>query len=266
LVSVRSKSPEATEAPDERTMSRSRLYRVSGVIIRQRNLGEADRVIVLLTRERGKLSGVARGVRRPRSKLAGSLQLFCHGRFLLAAGRSLDIITQVQLADAFSGLGSDLSRLSHASYVCELVDVLTEEGAPDEAIYDLVIAALHALNEGGDPATVVRVFELKLLTHLGYGPEVYTCVSCGAEVEGGEPGFSAQEGGILCHRCRQAQGVAVIPAGVVRAMRDMIELPMEGLAKRRLTAAVGQEMERVMRAYVDYRLARPLKSAEFLGR
>jgi DNA repair protein RecO (recombination protein O) len=247
-------------------MSRSRLYRVSGVIIRQRSLGEADRVIVLFTEERGKLSGVARGVRRPRSKLAGSLQLFCHGRFLLAAGRTLDVITQVQLSDAFSQLSQDIRRLSHASYLCELVDVLTEEGAADEAIYELLVAALGALDQGGDPGTAARIFELKLLTRLGYGPEVHTCVTCGAEVEGGEPGFSAQEGGILCHRCRQAQGVAVIPAGVVRAMRDMIELPLEALAKRRLTAAVGQEMERVMRAYVDYRLDRPLKSAEFLGR
>lgn len=247
-------------------MGRSRLYRVSGVIIRQRNLGEADRVVVLFTQDRGKLSGVARGVRRARSKLAGSLQLFCHGRFLLAAGRSLDVITQVQLADTFSHLSQDIRRLSHASYLCELVDVLIEEGAPDEAIYDLLVAAFRALDEGSDPATAVRIFELKLLTHLGYGPEMHTCVSCGAEVEGGEMGFSAQEGGVLCHRCRQAQSVAIIPTGVLRAMRDMIELPMEGLAKRRLTAAVGQEMERVMRAYVDYRLERPLKSAEFLGR
>jgi DNA repair protein RecO (recombination protein O) len=247
-------------------MSRSRLYRVVGVIIRQRNLGEADRVVVLLTQERGKLSSVARGVRRARSKLAGSLQLFCHGRFLLAAGRSLDVITQVQLTDSFPHLVQDIGRLSHASYVCELVDVLTEEGAPDDLIYDLVVATLRALDEGGHPATAVRVFELKLLTHLGYGPEAHTCVSCSAEVEGGEAGFSAQEGGVLCHRCRQAQRVPAIPAGVLRAMRDMIELPLENLAKRRLTAAVGQEMERIMRAYVDYRLDRPLKSAGLLTR
>ena len=247
-------------------MSRSRLYRASAVIIRQRNLGEADRVIVLLTRERGKVSAVARGVRRARSKLAGSLQLFCHGRFLLAAGRSLDVITQVQLADTFLHLREDFARLAHASYICELVDVLTEEGAPDEAVYDLVVASLRALDGGSDAATVVRAFEVKLLTHLGYGPEVHTCVSCGAEVEGGEVGFSAPEGGILCHRCRQSQGVAVIAPGAVRALRDMAELPMEELATRRLTAAVRQELERVMRAYVDFRVERPLRSAEFLTR
>jgi len=247
-------------------MSRSRLYRVSGIIIRQRNLGEADRIVVLFTRERGKLSAVARGVKRVRSKLAGSLQLFCHGRFLLAAGRSLDVVTQIQLADSFPHLREDLERLAHASYVCELVDALIEEGAFDDVIYDLLVAALRALDEGGEPATIVRTFELKLLTLLGYGPEADICVSCGVEVEGGEAGFSPQEGGILCHRCRAAQGLSVIAAGVMRAMRDMIELPMEELAKRRLTAAVRQELERVMRAYVDYRLERPLKSAEFLTR
>jgi DNA repair protein RecO (recombination protein O) len=236
------------------------------VLIRQRNYGEADRIIVLLTRERGKVSAIAKGVKRARSKLAGALQLFCHARILLAAGRSLDVITQVQPIEAFSHLSGDMARYAHASYLCELVDALTEEGAPDEGIFDLVVESLRALESGGDPPTVTRGFELKLLTHLGYGPEINTCVSCGTEVEAGEAGFSAQEGGIICPRCRQSQGAGALVKGALRAMRDLIELPMEELAKRKLTAAVGQELARVMRSYVDYRVERPLKSAGFLRR
>src|SRR5574340_225539 len=103
-------------------MSRSRLHRVSALLIRQRNYGEADRIIVLLTRERGKVSAIAKGVRRARARLAGALQLFCHAEILLAAGRSLDAIAQAQPVDSFSHLGQDMARYAHASYCCELAD------------------------------------------------------------------------------------------------------------------------------------------------
>jgi DNA repair protein RecO (recombination protein O) len=247
-------------------MSRPRLHCVSALLIRQRNYGEADRIIVLLTRERGKVSAIAKGVRRARAKLAGALQLFCHAEVLLAEGRSLDSIAQAQPIDAFSHLGEDMARYAHACYCCEMVDALMEDEAPDETVFDLVLESLRALDHGGDAPTVGRGFELKLFTHLGYGPEVDTCVSCGVEVEGGEAGFSPQEGGILCSRCRQANGGGALVPGAVQAMRDLIALPMEDIGKRKLTAVVGQELERLMRLYVDYRLERPLKSAGLLRR
>lgn len=247
-------------------MSRARVYRVSALLIRQRNFGEADRIVTLLTRERGKLSAIAKGVKKARSKFAGGLQLFSLARLQLAVGRSLEVVTQVEPTAGFYHLREDLGRFAHASYLCELVDVLTEEQAPDSAIFDLLVAALGALDAGGDPPTVTRGFELKLLTHLGYGPEMNTCVACGTEVEGGEAGFSAAEGGILCQSCRRGQGAPELGAGTLAAMRDLIRLPLEELAGRRLKAGVQQELERIMRAYVDYRLERPLRSTALLVR
>jgi len=247
-------------------VSRSRLYRVSAIVIRQRDLGETDRIVTLLTRERGKLSAVGKGVRRPRSKLAGGLQLFCHAQVQLAAGRSLEVVTQVAPANVFYHLREDMTRLGHASYACELVDALTEEAAPDPEVFGLTLEALSALDGEGDPRTVVRALELKLLTHLGYGPEMETCVACGVEAEGAEIGFSTAEGGVLCGRCRRAHGAAPLGAGVLRAMRDLLSFPVAELAGRRLSAAPAEELERIMRAYVDYRVERPLRSAPFLSR
>jgi len=246
-------------------VSPARLYRVSALVLRQRNLGEADRIVGVLTRERGKLSAVAKGVRKPRSKLAGGLQLFCHARLQLAAGRSLEVITQVEPLDLFYPLRADMARYLHASYVAELVDALTEESDPDPVAFELTRQSLAALARGGDPPTIARAFELKLLGRFGYGPELETCVGCGAQVGAAAAGFSPSAGGVLCARCRCAEGAAAVAPEALRAMRELLALPLEALAGRRLSARAGADLGRVMRAFVDYRLERPLRSAAFLA-
>lgn len=246
-------------------VSRARLYRVTSILIRQRNLREADRIVTLLTRERGKLSAVAKGVRRPRSKLAGGLQLFSHARVQLAAGRSLEVVTQVEPQDTFYHLREDVARYNHACYTCEMVDVLIEEHHADSRTFDLLLATLGGLDEGGDPATLVRGFELKLLTGLGYGPELDTCVSCGAGISAARAGFSAAQGGVVCGRCLRAQGAAALPPTVLEAMKELLRLPPQELAKRRLSKPVREKLNPLLRAFVDYRLERPLKSAAFLS-
>jgi DNA repair protein RecO (recombination protein O) len=247
-------------------VSRIRLYRVSSVLLRQRAVGEADRIVTLLTRERGKLSAIAKGVRRPRSKMAAGLQLFAHSRVQLAAGRSLAVVTQVEPVALLYHLREDIARYAHACYVAEMVDALLEEGHPDQATFELVLETLRGLDGGGDPATLVRGFELKLLKRLGYGPEVERCASCGAEVRGGRAGFSAPRGGVMCGRCVGGEGAQPLDAAALRAIRDLIRVPVQELAGRRLSRATAEELARVMRLFVDYQVGRPLRSAEFLQR
>jgi DNA repair protein RecO (recombination protein O) len=244
--------------------SRRRLYRVSAVVLRQRDLGEADRIVVLYTPHRGKLSAVAKGVKRPRSKLAGGLQLFTQAEILLAVGRTLEVITQVRPVEAYYRLRTDMARFAHASYAVELLDVLTEERAPDPDLFALLVAVLHGLDQESDPATLLRGFELQLLTRLGYGPELETCVSCGTEVEGGRAGFATSEGGVVCARCLGALGLGTISANALRAMRDLVRMTPEQLTRRKLSRAAGEELARIMRPFVDYQLPRRLRSAEFL--
>ncbi len=248
---------------------RIRQYQVSAVVIRQHPLGEADRRVTLYTRERGKLSAVAKGVNKPRSKFAAGLQLFSHARIQLAAGRSLEVVTQVQPVDMCRRLREDWARYTYACYVAELLDALTDEQAPDPACFDLLLATLQALDAGGEPATLVRGFELKLLAHLGYGPELNVCASCGADlsgqkVTGSKAGFSVAQGGVVCGRCLGGQGGMELSAAARRAMNDLVQLPPQELAGRRLRATARKELARVMRSFVDYHLARPLRSASFL--
>ena len=245
-------------------MRRVRQYRVSAVVIRQRDLGEADRIVVLYTRERGKVSAVAKGTKRPRSKLAGSLQLFSQASVQLAAGRSLEVATQARAIDSHYNLRRDMRRYSHASYAAELLDALTDEGLADPELFDVFVSTLGAMDRGSDPPTMVRAFELKLMARLGYGPELKSCVSCGRDVGGGGGGFSVSQGGVLCGGCLAAGGGARLSAAGLRALRELSELETEVVAGRRLAPAARDEIGRLMRAFVDFRLERPLRSAAFL--
>ena len=244
--------------------SRPRLYRVSAVVIRLRNLGEADRIVTLFTRERGKLSAVAKGVKRSRSKLAGGLQLFCHSHVQLARGRSLEVVTQVQSADVFYHVRENLDTYSHACYVAELLSLCTEEDAPDHFLFELLLGTLRGLNAGADAPTVARAFELKLMTRLGYGPETEVCVACGEALPKGAVGFSAARGGVVCRKCLPSTGAAPLSGAALTAMRELICMPLSDAAQRRLAAGPGRELARLVRAFVDYRLDRRPESAAFL--
>jgi len=244
-------------------VTRARTYEVSALLIRQRDLGEADRILTLFTRERGKLSAVAKGVKRLRSKLAPVLQLFAQARLQLAAGRSLEVVTQASPEQAFPHLREDVDRYACACYVAELTDAMMEEHAAAEWVFELLAATLSGLDGGGGMAALMRGFELKLLSGLGYGPELEACVSCGVQLEKQAGGFSVPEGGVVCRRCARETGTPLSPAAL-QGMRDMVRLPQEELGRRRLTEKTRQELERLMRRFVDYRAERELRSAAFL--
>jgi DNA repair protein RecO (recombination protein O) len=221
--------------------------------------------VTLFTRERGKASAVAKGIKKPASKLAAGLQLFSHSTVQLAAGRSLEVITQVRPIDIFYHIREEWTRYGHACYVAELLDMLTDEDAPDAACFDLLLATLGALNAGADPPTLVRAFELKMMRRLGYGPELDLCVACGAEAGDAKAGFSATQGGITCERCLAVEDAVPLSSTARQAMDDLLRLPIGELAEKRLGKSARDELALLMRSFVDYHLTRPLRSAAFLS-
>jgi len=246
-------------------MPRPRLYRVCAVVLRQRDLGEADRILTLLTRERGKVSAVAKGVRRPRSKLAAGTQLLCCSDLQLAAGSNLEIVTQCDVRCAFYGLRQDLSRLSHASYFAELVDSFVEERDGSEQLFDLLFAALSQAERGQRLELLTRIFELRLMSALGYAPELGACIRCGEELRDEWVGFSAALGGAICQRCAGAeQGWRRISAGALRTARICSQAWPGLLPRVRLTRAAAPELAGAMRSYIEYHLGRRMRSASFL--
>jgi len=157
------------------------LYRDTGVVLRVHKLGEADRIITLLTRRNGKVRAVARGVRRTTSRFGARLEPFCHVDVQFYPGRSLDVITQVQTVDAFAqGIVSDYPRYTAAAAVVETADRLAaEEREPATRLYLLVAGALRALSAGErDPSLVLDAFLLRAMAYAGWAPAITECAGC----------------------------------------------------------------------------------------
>jgi DNA repair protein RecO (recombination protein O) len=193
------------------------LYRDTGVVLRVHKLGEADRIVTLITRRHGKVRAVAKGVRRMRSRFGARLEPFGHVDVQFYTGRTLDVITQVETVDAFGiGLVADYSRYTAGCAVLETADRLAvEEGEPAMRLYLLVAGALRALSGSGrDPSLVLDAFLLRAMAYAGWGPAVDECARCA------EPGphqaFSVPAGGSVCSRCR--------PAGAVRPATETLTL------------------------------------------
>jgi DNA repair protein RecO (recombination protein O) len=181
------------------------LYRDTGVVLRVQKLGEADRIITLLTQKHGKVRAVAKGVRRTNSRFGARVEPFAHVDVQFYTGRTLDIITQVQTLDAFgAGLVGDYPRYTSGSAILETADRLSaEEGEPVLRLYLLVVGALRALADGArDSALVLDAFLLRAMAFAGWAPAVFECARCN------EPGphrsFNIAAGGSVCPRCRPA--------------------------------------------------------------
>lgn len=159
---------------------RQRLYRVSAIVLKRRDQGEADRLLTVLTRDRGKLTLLAKGVRRQASRKAGHIEPFTQVDLLVAKGKSLDLVTQAETIEAHRALREDLWRSTWAYYVAELADAFTLDEGPQELLFDLVAETLDRLNRGEDLALCVRYYEVHLLGLVGYQPQLFRCVQCDA--------------------------------------------------------------------------------------
>ena len=189
------------------------LYRDEGVVLRTLRLGEADRIVTMVTKNHGKVRAVAKGVRRTTSKFGARLEPLSHVSFLCGQGRELDIVNQVETTEAFRGVREDLARMSKAFTLLEVVDQLAQERHANPALFDILLGALRAL-ERADAPFLVPSFCLKVLALEGSAPVVDECVTCGSV--DALVAFDLIEGGVLCRSCRRGRAISPGALDVVR--------------------------------------------------
>ncbi len=236
--------------------------RTLGLVLRTYDFSEADRVIVLFTRERGKVRGIAKGVRRSRSRLAACLGWISLSELQLYGKetRDLMLVTQGQLENAFPGLKTDLTALGQAARICELVDGLTPERQPLPGIFNLLIATLQLLETGVLPSLAGIWFETGLLNQLGYRPDLKACQLCQRNSEA--MAYHAETGGVVCRSCRPRGGFAISP-GARRLVERLIRFPAEQVQRLHLHPRLQSEIADLLEAAVHYQLGRKLKSDTF---
>ncbi len=242
-----------------------RVYSTPAIVLRQRRLGDADKILTLFTARSGKVEAVAKGVRKTRSKLAGHVEPLTQANFQLAKGRSMDVVTQVETIESFQPLRDDLERLSRALYACELLDKFTEPHEDHFELYRLLLDTLRRLQTRDDVDTPVRFYEMGLLDVLGYRPELEECVACRTRLEPQTNYWSAAAGGVVCAACRtEESAVRPVSANAVKLLRLLLHGRFSDVARVSVDPALAAELERAMLEYVRWVLERDVRSAAFI--
>ena len=245
-------------------MPRQRPIRTEAIVLRQRPLGDADRICVLFSPTRGRLEAVAKGVRRPLSKLSGHVQPLTCGRFGLAQGRSLHVITEAVTVESWPSLHDDVDRLTEALAMAELVDRSTDLDAASGPLYQLLRHSLGELAGTVSPRAARWWFTLRFLDQQGYRPELDACVRCRAEVEPEGNGYSAADGGVVCPTC-QGAGVGLrLSSPAFRLLRYMRRSSCDATAQVRVDADTSAELDRHLRLSMEQALDGQLRSGGFL--
>jgi len=245
-------------------MTTPRNYKTEAVIIRKTKLGEADRILTLFTPDLGKIRAVAKGVRRPRSKMSGHLELLTHSLVSLVRGRNLDTVIGSQTVNSFFNLKSDLELSAAALYVLELIDQFTEEREASPEIFRLLLETLDNLAKGENREMTLHYFEMHLLSLAGFKPELYACVACG-KLEPEMNAFSAASGGMLCSICQKTRYCQPVSASTLNVLRLLQSDDYETFKSLETNESLSAELNRIIRNYIQFLLEKEVKSAAFLN-
>lgn len=247
--------------------SSARLYKTEAIILRQRKLGEADRILTLLTPTLGKLDAKAKGVRKTMSRLSGHLQPLNRVVLQLAQGHQADVITGVETLDSFRGLRDDLDRLSRALYAAELTDRITAEHVHSFPIFKLMLETLTRLERGNDSDLALRYYEMRLLDQSGFRPELDRCVGCTRELDPADHFFAPIAGGTVCRTCVAGlAGPRVLTLNGLKLLRFIQRGSYNDVARIRVSADLAQEVERHLHGYIITVLERDVNAAAFIER
>jgi len=228
------------------------LYKEQGIVLRTMKLGEADRIVTVLTQGAGKIRAVAKGIRKTRSKFGARLDPFTHVDLLLYQGRELDIVTQAQIITSFREVRADYTLFTAGEMILEAADRVVEEQERNTRMFLLLLGALRALvTQGADAGAVADAYLLRLTSLAGFRPALAACAECGKP---DVTRFSIQQGGMVCDGCRTG-GTIRVAEGTVPYLSALLD---EGGAQA--SQQVRQESSNLVRAYLEYHLNRPLRA------
>ncbi len=241
------------------------LVKWEGIVIRTVDYGEAAKVLTLYTREHGKIGIMARGAKKPKSRLAAASQLFTHGYYLCkkGPGSGMPDLSQGEIVESYRDLRQDLIKTAYAAYMAELLDRLTEEREPNPYLFQLIAHMFRYLDEGKDPEILCRIFECKMLTVAGIRPQLHACARCGKERE--PYAFSVTQGGLLCPDCLHSDPHAISVAPVTWKLLRLFQLfDLARLGEIEVKPATKSQLKHVLHSFLDEHLDLRLKSRAFL--
>ena len=239
------------------------LYKEQGIVLGSVKLGEADKIVSVLTQGSGKIRAVAKGIRRTHSKFGARLEPFTHVNLMLYQGRNLDTVTQAEIISPFMAVREDFALFSAGEAMLEAADKVSEDHERNLRLFLLLLQGLRALDTGPrDPAAVAEAFLLRLLAVSGFAPSLTACAICGSrEVVR----FSASQGGAVCERCRDRDARRVgLPA--LAWLAGLQTGDLEAAGQDRPPREVRGEARALLYGFSEYHLDRRIRSLPMLAK
>jgi DNA repair protein RecO (recombination protein O) len=204
---------------------------------------------------------------RPKSKLGGNVELLTYSQLMLARGRNLDIITQAQVKDNFLSVRDNLELMSCGFYLSELVDTFTEESVEDKELFELFRDTLKELASAQDGDRILRYFELRLLSHLGYRPQLLKCSNCSKELKAEVNYYSPGHGGALCRECGYPDiSAKTISVNALKVLRLWLRCDFTTACRVKMSPDLTREIKNLMRENIKYILEKQLKSIDWMDK
>lgn len=243
------------------------LHRSRAVVTRRWTLGESDRLVEFYTHAFGKLRGVARGARRPRSRFGSALELFTLGDLVFFDSGRADLvrIDQFDIRRPFVRVREDLERLGRGAWILECVSRLSADRDPHAALFGLVVRSLRALESGIEPARVTIAFAVRAVDLLGHRPRLDRCADCGRTPPLVEPVLDMTAGGLVCGRCRAGADALPVSGRAIGALQRLRGLGWEDTLRLPLPAALADELGNVLEGIVARLMGRLPRTARFIS-
>lgn len=245
-------------------------YKSEAIVLKSYNWPRSARLYVLYTKRFGKVKGVAAGVQKVKSKVAGHLQPFCITEVMMAQGRSVDRLAQARFVKGFPDLRRDYQSFLHGSYILELIESFTHEGVADQRLWDNIVQVFTELNErslwGGDAVNhhlLTRQFALQLLDHFGYRPELYRCFHCQGDLQPDQLEFSLIQSATICQKCSMQGGESQsISAELLKLFRTTIRKPLHEASRVIVHQSIEDSAITLIDQMVGMQLQRRLRTVQ----
>ncbi len=235
-----------------------------GIILRKYFLRETSYILVVFTREFGKIRGVLKGARNPYPQFAGNFELFTKCDLLFYKKKNMDLITRCEASEFFLPVRKNIERLTYACYFIELIDAVTHDYDVNVELYHILLEGLRLLATEASPKRTARIFELKLMDAAGFGPQLEECARCSSS-EGKDFWFSINAGGIVCRECIEEKDIYLkISRGTLNFLRRIRGMPFSKTARIKVSRDVGKETEASLKKFIQYYVGRQVKSMKFL--
>lgn len=239
------------------------LNKFEGIVLKSRSYGESNKIVTLMTREAGKIAAMARGAKKPASRLAGVTQTFMHGMYIISRTTGMGTLQQGEHLSSMRHIQTDIVATAYASYIVELVDRLVEEGRAEPFAFDVLLQALTAIEEEYDPEAICLFVDWKMLPYAGVQPILHQCASCGA-VEG-EFAFSFAQGGFLCHSCFSVDPYIIrLSPKQLKLIRMFYTVPIEQIGKLDLKKETKNFIKMIVTTIYEEQTGIRLKSRSFI--